>query len=161
MIYVPRYVSYCDDGITTCIISWGNCIISPLIMDQQDLNFKASFRWIFPLLAVDIKHKLPCILPRKRLPGKYKISKLIHTGVEDENLITINWYPCRDNFVHGPANERWCYIVTSALIGWLHVQNDSCPWILLDTNVLFSWRWIIDIQTHGYHLSFEVWSLWS
>ena len=23
-----------------------------------------------------------------------------------------------------PANERWCYIVTSSLIGWVHKQND-------------------------------------
>ena len=25
-----------------------------------------------------------------------------------------------------PANERWCYIVTSSLIGWVHLQNDPC-----------------------------------
>ena len=25
-----------------------------------------------------------------------------------------------------PANERWCYIVTSSLIGWAHIQNDPC-----------------------------------
>ena len=25
-----------------------------------------------------------------------------------------------------PANERWCYIVTSSLIGWPHSQNDPC-----------------------------------
>ena len=25
-----------------------------------------------------------------------------------------------------PANERWCYIVTLALIGWTHTQNDPC-----------------------------------
>ena len=24
------------------------------------------------------------------------------------------------------ANERWCYIVTSSLIGWAHTQNDAC-----------------------------------
>ena len=23
-----------------------------------------------------------------------------------------------------PANERWCYNVTSSLIGWAHIQND-------------------------------------
>ena len=28
-------------------------------------------------------------------------------------------------FMH-PANERWCYIVTSSLIGWAHTQNDPC-----------------------------------
>ena len=26
-----------------------------------------------------------------------------------------------------PANERWCYTVTSSLIGWVHTYND--PWI--------------------------------
>ena len=26
-----------------------------------------------------------------------------------------------------PANERWRYIVTSSLIGWMHTQND--PWM--------------------------------
>ena len=25
-----------------------------------------------------------------------------------------------------PANERWCYIVTSSLIGWVHTQNYPC-----------------------------------
>ena len=30
--------------------------------------------------------------------------------------------PCRDHFVY-PSNERWCYIVTSSLIGWAHKQN--------------------------------------
>ena len=25
-----------------------------------------------------------------------------------------------------PANERWRYIVTSSLIGWVHTQNDPC-----------------------------------
>ena len=25
-----------------------------------------------------------------------------------------------------PANERWRYIVTSSLIGWVHSQNDPC-----------------------------------
>ena len=25
-----------------------------------------------------------------------------------------------------PANQRWCYIVTSSLIGWAHRQNDPC-----------------------------------
>ena len=25
-----------------------------------------------------------------------------------------------------PANERWCYIVTSSLIGWVHAQKDPC-----------------------------------
>ena len=25
-----------------------------------------------------------------------------------------------------PANERWCYIVTPSLIGWVHSQNDPC-----------------------------------
>ena len=28
-------------------------------------------------------------------------------------------------FMH-PANERWCYIVTSSLIGLVHTQNDPC-----------------------------------
>ena len=32
-----------------------------------------------------------------------------------------------------PANERWCYIVTSSLIGWEHRQNDpSILWNGLD-----------------------------
>ena len=26
----------------------------------------------------------------------------------------------------GPANERWRYMVTSSLIGWVHIQNDPC-----------------------------------
>ena len=30
-----------------------------------------------------------------------------------------------------PANERWCYIVTSSLIGWAHAQNDPCGYKLL------------------------------
>ena len=25
-----------------------------------------------------------------------------------------------------PANERWRYIVTLSLIGWVHTQNDPC-----------------------------------
>ena len=25
-----------------------------------------------------------------------------------------------------PADRRWCYIVSSSLIGWVHIQND--PW---------------------------------
>ena len=25
-----------------------------------------------------------------------------------------------------PANERWCYIVTLSLFGWVHTQNDPC-----------------------------------
>ena len=25
-----------------------------------------------------------------------------------------------------PANERWCYNVTSSLIGWVHTQNNLC-----------------------------------
>ena len=27
-----------------------------------------------------------------------------------------------------PANERWRCIVTSALIGWAHTQNEPCVW---------------------------------
>ena len=26
----------------------------------------------------------------------------------------------------GSTNERWCYVVTSSLIGWSHTQNDPC-----------------------------------
>ena len=26
----------------------------------------------------------------------------------------------------GSANERWCYFVTSSLIGWAYTQNDHC-----------------------------------
>ena len=37
-----------------------------------------------------------------------------------------------------PANERWCYIVTSSTIGWSHTQND--PW-LHDIIFGFSTRW--------------------
>ena len=29
-----------------------------------------------------------------------------------------------------PANERWCYNVTSSLIGWAHTQNDPCCMVL-------------------------------
>ena len=35
------------------------------------------------------------------------------------------------------ANERWCYIVTSSLIGWAHKQNDpriDMPHITNDDN---------------------------
>ena len=28
-----------------------------------------------------------------------------------------------------PASERWCYIVTPLLIGWVHIQNDSWLWL--------------------------------
>ena len=28
-----------------------------------------------------------------------------------------------------PANERWCYIVASSLIGWAHIQNDPCRFV--------------------------------
>ena len=28
-----------------------------------------------------------------------------------------------------PANERWCYIVMSSLIGWAHILNDPCETI--------------------------------
>ena len=28
-------------------------------------------------------------------------------------------------FMH-PANERWHYIATSSLIGWMHTQNNPC-----------------------------------
>ena len=34
-----------------------------------------------------------------------------------------------------PANERWRYIVTSSLIGWVHTQNDPCiPYIKVHLN---------------------------
>ena len=28
----------------------------------------------------------------------------------------------------GSANERWCYIVMSCIIGWVHTQNDPWKW---------------------------------
>ena len=42
----------------------------------------------------------------------------------------------RDHFVYVPnqwemtlyCNIRWCYIVMSSLIGWVHIQNDPCHW---------------------------------
>ena len=30
-----------------------------------------------------------------------------------------------------PANKRWCYIVTSSLIGWALTQNDPCKLIVV------------------------------
>ena len=36
----------------------------------------------------------------------------------------------RDHFMYAPANERWCYIVTSSLIGWVYTQNDPRRWNL-------------------------------
>ena len=44
---------------------------------------------------------------------------------------------CTENILYmRPASERWRYIVTSSLIGWAQVQNDSCIMypLYLDTN---------------------------
>ena len=30
----------------------------------------------------------------------------------------------------GSANERWCYMVTSSLIGWAHIQNDAHDFVV-------------------------------
>ena len=35
-----------------------------------------------------------------------------------------------------PANERWCYIVTSSLIGWAHTQNE--PWSFI-ASIPYPW----------------------
>ena len=45
-----------------------------------------------------------------------------------------------------PANERWCYSITSSLMGWAHTQNDTlcmCPanerWRYSVTSSLIGW----------------------
>ena len=48
-----------------------------------------------------------------------------------------------------PANERWRYIVTPSLIGWVHTQNNSC--ILYHIGVL---------MIHSTHIS-EIFSVTS
>ena len=42
-----------------------------------------------------------------------------------------------------PANERWCYNVTSSLIGCVHSQDDPCilHWVTGDKQLLFIWKW--------------------
>ena len=37
-----------------------------------------------------------------------------------------------------PANDRWCYSVTSSLIGWVHTQNDICNPVI---SMSLSTRW--------------------
>ena len=42
-------------------------------------------------------------------------------------LLLITSYNCRDIFLcMCQANDRWCYNVTSSLIGWAHSQIDPC-----------------------------------
>ena len=43
------------------------------------------------------------------------------------------------------ANERWCYIVTSSPIGWVHAQNNPC---------LFSWIRKLNLNIYLHLLSF-------
>ena len=47
-----------------------------------------------------------------------------------------------------PANDRWSYIVTSSLIGWVHTQND--PWILVNLHGF----------QHGFSLIIQTISHW-
>ena len=50
----------------------------------------------------------------------------------------------------GPANERWCYNVTSFLTGWSHTQNDPCKSVLYyyhkdHIDDLNHWAWVTHI----------------
>ena len=38
------------------------------------------------------------------------------------------------------ANERWCYIVTSSFIGWVHTQHD--PWFFFSKSKVTNIVWI-------------------
>ena len=38
-----------------------------------------------------------------------------------------------------PANERWCYTVSSSLIGWVHTQND--PWLWVNISYEYTNNW--------------------
>ena len=39
-------------------------------------------------------------------------------------------------FCMHPANERWCYNVTSSLIGWADAQKDPCSHLISSDGVV-------------------------
>ena len=54
----------------------------------------------------------------------------------------------------GWANERWCYIVTSSLIGWAHTQNDPRIIVILNTNNnLNQFIWVIIHYTNRHNMN--------
>ena len=54
-----------------------------------------------------------------------------------------------------PANDRWCYNVTSSLIGWAHTQNDPCYY----ARVLCPIFWF-QLLFHPELSVSDWWSLW-
>ena len=104
--YVPRFnICY---GYQQCISITGKCIkvMRRITMCVYTISKHPNYShriWQYSVLS-----------KTKKSVGKAHWSTLeliYHTGI----ILCMH-----------PANENWCYIVTSSLIGWAHTQND--PW---------------------------------
>ena len=101
-----------------------------MILPWSVQNFKTI--WQLTWMSWKNEHwwdlSLTWVLHRLPLRARYGIFLVS----SDTDFCTFHCYTVIDTRYLGiilymcPANERWCYIVTSSDIGWTHTQND--PW---------------------------------
>ena len=86
---------------------------------EKEISMKFQWNDIFFIKAWKIKFTSSCV------------ASIMPDDAMGPDVTSFSWLSTaynrhRDQMCMCPAHERWCYIVTSSLIGWAHIQNDLC-----------------------------------